>query len=641
MSKTQCLGRLLAAMLTLAAAAPAAGWAQEASGDPYAEGMELVEVGDWLGALRLWDAARQTLGAAGRSDPRIGIAYIETAVAHQAFRYYESACEMYLWGFSGDNVDEHAEAVREEVERIAPLLLPPDSATWSSELEQGVGSVAERLRQYWVLRDPTPQTALNERLLEHWQRITYARENLRQNESSVYGTDDRGLIYVKYGEPGMKRGGFLGATEIDLRAWVQEPFARDALRRLDTKPAYEVWVYDSLRPDQLTYFLFGSVGGTGRFALVDGVEDLINPEAWSPSTRRYTPGGIKAFYYLQLFYYGDVGAIGGPFMTRAEELNVLWGQAQSRGATYGTGSLAPRESAVQAYDLRFKDENKTSPAFKPVVAVRTEYEARARTVDLIAWRARVLSEENEPRLVLMALSSPRIPVAQLEEEGDPLDVPGQHVRHTLIIKDGAYEEIGRVDNWVLGNEQGVSTFTVRQTGSALHFTLVAEAFDVRPDTSNPDAEPSAVARTVVADPEPLTILRDSLELSDVVTGIEIPQEYAEGIFPFPVLPSYQIWKPDPVKVYFEVYHLALDEDATGRFTADLMVTPVGVLGMAAEEQAITLSLDFESERDRRAVAVDIANVPVGAYHLQVTVTDLISGQIRSRIVPLEVLQVAP
>jgi GWxTD domain-containing protein len=635
-----CLGWLLAAILTLAAASPAAARAQAAEGDAYAQGMELLTIGDWLGALRLWDAARETLGRAGRSDPRIGIAYLETALAHRAFRYYEAACDMYFWGFSGDSIHEHAEAVREEVERIRPLLLPSDEALWSSDLEQGVDVVAERIRQYWVNRDPTPATALNERLLEHWQRITYARENLSQNRSTVYGTDDRGLIYVKYGEPGMKRGGFLGATEIDLRAWVTDPYARNALRRFDTKPAYEVWVYDSLRPDQLTYFLFGNVGGTGRFALVDGVEDLINSEAWSPSTRRYMPGNIKAFYFLQLFYYGDVSAIGGPYQVRAEELNVMWGQAQGRATAFGTGNIAPRESAVEAYDLRYKEENRASTAFKPVLAVTTEYAARERTVELIPWRARVLSEENEPRLILMALSSPRLQVARIAVEADPLDVPEQQVKHTLIIQDGAYEEIGRVDNWVRGDEQGVSTFTVRHLGGTLRYTLVAEAFDVGPEES-PDAEPTAVARTVVADPEPLSIRVDSLELSDVVTGIEIPEGYAEGTFPFPLLPSQKIWKPDPVKVYLEVYHLGLDEYGTGRFTTDFEVTPVGALGGAEAEQAITLSLDFESETNRKAVAVDIANVPVGSYHLRVTVTDLISGQSKSRLVPLEVLQLTP
>ncbi len=626
---------VLAATLLLTTVLPAAAHAQEAAADPYSQGVELLEAGDWLGALRLWDGARQTLGAEGRSDPRIGIAFIETTLERDAIRYFEPACEMYFWGFSGANLDEHAEAVRQEAERIIPLLQPLEETEWRAELEASTDAVAERIIQYWVDRDPTPLTALNERLLEHWQRIVYARENYRRTEATVYETDDRGLIYVKYGEPGMQRGGFMGATEIDLRAWVADPYARDALRRLDTKPAYEVWVYDSLRPDQLTYFLFGNYQGTGRFQLVSGVEDLINREAWSPSTRRYMPGGVKAFYYLQLFYYGEISAIGGPFLTRAEELNVLWGQAESRATSFGTGTPAPRESSLEAYDLRYKDQNKTDPTFKPVLATKTELVSRERVVDLITWQARVLSEENEPRLVLMALSSPRTQVISLDDQANPPDVPEQRVKHTLVIQDGAYEEVGRVDNWVPGDEQGVSTFTVRHLGTTLRYTLLAEAFD------DPDADPVAVARTVIADPDPLSIRVDSLELSDVVTGIEVPEGYAEGTFPFPLLPSRQIWRPDPVQVYLEVYHLALDDQGRGQFTADFQVAPVDALGTPEAEQAITLSLDFESVTNRRAVAVDIANVPAGTYHLQVTVTDLVSGQSKSRIVPLEVLQLTP
>ncbi len=511
--------------------------------------------------------------------------------------------------------------------------------------------IGKRIRQYWVDRDPTPGTAVNERLLEHWRRITYAREHFGKDKSTVYGTDDRGLIYVKYGEPGVTKGGFLGATEVELRAWVPDPFARDALRRLDTKPAYEVWVYDSLRPGQLTYFLFGNEGGTGRFALVDGVEDLINPEAWSPSTRRYMPGGVKAFYYLQLFYYADVSAIGGPYLTRYEQLNVLWGQAQSRATSFGTGILAPRESALQSYDLRFKQENKSDPAFEPVLALKTDFTARERTVELVPWPVRVLSQENEPRLILLAMSSPRQQVASLGDVSELLELtaaPEQQVKHTLIIRDGAYEEIGRVDNWVGGGEQGVSTFTLRHMDTTLHYTVVAEMYDtgaVGMSETIPvppaAAEPTAVARTVIEHPEPLSTWRDSLELSDIVTGIQVPGDYAEGTFPFPLLPSRTIWKPDPVTVYLEVYHLALDEDRGGRFRVDLEVTPVTALGAAESDQQITLRLDFESEFDRKAVGVDIANVPLGSFHLRVVVTDLISGQQKSRVVPLEVKRLTP
>lgn len=643
----------LAAALVVHALVPLAASGQEGAADPYVRGSELVDSGDWLGALALWDEARESLGAAGRSDPRIGIAYIETAVAHDALGYFESACDVYRWGFSGNNLDEHAEVVRQEAERIIPLLQPPDTLIWRSELEQGADVIAGRIRRYWVERDPTPGTSVNERLLEHWRRIGYARENYTKNRSTIYGTDDRGLIYVKYGEPGLTRAGFLGATEVELRAWVTDPFARNTLRRLDSKPAYEVWVYDSLRPGQLTYFLFGNEGGSGRFALVGGVEDLINREAWSPSTRRYMPGGVKAFYYLQLFYYADVSAVGGPYLTRYEQLNVLWGQAQSRATSFGTGIMAPRESDVEAFDLRFKQENRSDPAFQPVFAVRTELRVRERTVELVPWPVRVLSDENEPRLILLAMSSLGRQVRSLGEADEALSLtdapqPEAQVKHTLIIHDGAYEEIGRVDNWVGGGGQGVSTFTLRHMDTTLHYTVVAEAYNEMPaamsDTAAPPAqavEPTAVARTVLEHPDPLSMRRDSLELSDIITGIEVPGDYAEGTLPFPLLPSRKIWKPDPVKVYLEVYHLALDDDGRARFRTDFEVTPVMAQVEEQTERTITLRLDFESETDRRAVAVDITNVPVGAFHLRVRVTDLISGQEKSRVVPLEVAQLSP
>ncbi len=65
------------------------------------------------------------------------------------------------------------------------------------------------------------------------------------------------------------------------------------------------------------------------------------------------------------------------------------------------------------------------------------------------------------------------------------------------------------------------------------------------------------------------------------------------------------------------------------------------LGAAESDQQITLRLDFESEFDRKAVGVDIANVPLGSFHLRVVVTDLISGQQKSRVVPLEVKRLTP
>jgi len=58
-------------------------------------------------------------------------------------------------------------------------------------------------RRYWEIRDPDPQTAANERLLEHWIRIAYARIEFGRDE---WPWDARGEAYVRYGEPDVRTG---------------------------------------------------------------------------------------------------------------------------------------------------------------------------------------------------------------------------------------------------------------------------------------------------------------------------------------------------------------------------------------------------------------------------------------------------
>ena len=58
----------------------------------------------------------------------------------------------------------------------------------------------EWLRIFWAAKDPTPTTPENEFYDEHQRRVAYAAENFH---TSRYGYlwDDRGEIYVRYGEP--------------------------------------------------------------------------------------------------------------------------------------------------------------------------------------------------------------------------------------------------------------------------------------------------------------------------------------------------------------------------------------------------------------------------------------------------------
>jgi len=73
-----------------------------------------------------------------------------------------------------------------------------------TELEQwkGLKTTEEKiafLKRFWRSRDLTPATETNERLVEHYTRLAYARD--RYTFPSSRGYDDRGQIYVQYGPP--------------------------------------------------------------------------------------------------------------------------------------------------------------------------------------------------------------------------------------------------------------------------------------------------------------------------------------------------------------------------------------------------------------------------------------------------------
>ncbi len=58
------------------------------------------------------------------------------------------------------------------------------------------------IEQFWARRDPDPETADNEFKTEHYRRIVYANEYFSAGISGW--KSDRGMIYIKFGEPDRK-----------------------------------------------------------------------------------------------------------------------------------------------------------------------------------------------------------------------------------------------------------------------------------------------------------------------------------------------------------------------------------------------------------------------------------------------------
>ena len=66
------------------------------------------------------------------------------------------------------------------------------------------------IEQFWMRRDPTPNTVENEMKMEHYRRIAYTNQNF---SAGIPGwKTDRGRIYIVYGPPDEKESHPSGGT---------------------------------------------------------------------------------------------------------------------------------------------------------------------------------------------------------------------------------------------------------------------------------------------------------------------------------------------------------------------------------------------------------------------------------------------
>lgn len=112
---------------------------------------------------------------------------------------------------------QQQERLRKELETPFRKWLDEDVGYIIADEERkafrGLATDEEReqfIEQFWLRRDPTPDTEENEYREEHYRRIAYANQNFA---SGIPGwRSDRGMIYIKYG-PADERETHNGGTE--------------------------------------------------------------------------------------------------------------------------------------------------------------------------------------------------------------------------------------------------------------------------------------------------------------------------------------------------------------------------------------------------------------------------------------------
>ncbi len=282
--------------------------------DYYTTGLNLLEKGDWEAALETWWQGKQNLELKGKIDPRLGFVFIELATEKKAQNYYESASEIYMWAFSNTTPAEFFDHIIAEDERLIPLLPEQKKKQWQRFIKNRNNELSNHIKSFWLELDIRPATEVNERLIEHWQRITYAREHFKKNKGSIYNTDDRGLIYVKYGEPDRKQNGYFGSS-IHSISLSKEYGVRGVILD-DPAPEYDVWAYDTIGSEEASIFLFSYRYAMGHYGLQPGVEFVV-PQFFGTKKFNY-----RAMYMLK--YYAEMMLFDNFFYDRLSRIRGIF-----------------------------------------------------------------------------------------------------------------------------------------------------------------------------------------------------------------------------------------------------------------------------------------------------------------------------
>lgn len=592
---------------------------QEAPCDAYERGLALIAADSVEDALVLWVAARTGVPGPAVEDPRIGRAFVEAVAASGLTDYEELATDMFYWGLSANTaaVEPYRTEILEEGRRTYALEDSLLARYWAERGAEDPAALARELERYWLERDPTPATRVNERLIEHWRRVAHARGEFLYNRTSPYGTDERGTFHVRYGEPDTIFRGFLSVSSRDER---ETGLSMLMAIRFDKRPRYEIWEYRRLHADSLTQFLFGNIRGDGVFRLVTGIHQLIPFEAGF--NNRLRPA-------IEYAYYSDVAHAGGRFAPRFDELYRM----RHSDFTISGG--------LEGVSLRHRSDDLRA-ARRPRPAAVSDFDRRPRN-SLAAQAARIL-DGHAPRILVLAVSSPVwTPRTDAISLGLGNALAARVASHTVVLRDPAFNELVRAEMLPLGGRDDASTAVLRHTRAIGHLSVVAEYGTPGIPWNHWTAALPGHAHFTPG--PPLSPPGDGFQVSDLIVGIAPPAELDLGDMPVPLLPTTRVWRGDPLRVYFEIYHPRAAEAAGDvGFDVQIRVVPRDVLPGSPGQTGrtgtapVTIRLEAWNPEAEHFFDLDLGDEHSGDLQVVLEVSDPETGVTHRRAAPIEVLE---
>jgi len=639
-------------------------------------GQKASENDQWRKALTIWGTARDSAQDPQTIDPRIGLKYIALAARHQMLNFYEHATEMYLWALSGRNLDQFEEVYDNEIQRLKPLISNKKYKKWRRALKDRDPMFLEEMQAFWFKMDPTPDSKQNERLLEHWERIAYAKEHFTRNNSTVYGTDDRGPIYIKYGKPDRVKEGLFSYNRFQVEDWarsitslnppavpsssgannfmssggestmspserVQNQMNKMFMENYTVKwltkyaqlyhsfPSYEIWVYKQMdeQTNENVVYIFGEPGEAGRFGIRKSLEEMIPRQAFRKTPRFVGNSPATPGLLLQLMLYEDA-SIADEYFARA------FHNLESR--IFNLNGFSPSIS----FEARSHNESNLFRLQSQAPDEVSTYRENLPEIKIEQKQYRLLNEHNQPYLATFVYSKPQ-KVYMFNTMAHP-NKPRSDFKLTHMFQI-------RNKNWRVVTE-GMDAPNVYM-GEDLDHSIPSQSLFFIPDIS-PDfhqiitakftgpntgerhgifpGELKALGKLQTNQPVPLDNDLSKIQMGDVILGFgKIGETSKKYPFPFVVSPANEIPEKQNMVIHFEVYHLKFNADDKNHFILDYKVLPINWLGRAKRRaEKVSLTLNFESNHSyyKEDLEVETKDFEPGKYELRLKATDFETGQ---------------
>jgi GWxTD domain-containing protein len=613
----------------------------------------------------------------------------------------KATARLYLRLLGRAGSGETCEALVRHLAQLVPLLGPsttkqvlanPEAAPNEWTPNPKAGAVLQR---WWRQQDPNPSTPFNERLAVHLRRVSYAVDAYASDRSAA-GFDDRGTVYVRYGEPYRT-----GSVPYQDMGFISEVIRPGVNVSLGDFPDHEIWTYDHISSE-------------GRYIFVQRVADYeiaTAPDLLPPELRRGFNGSARSqnraystihalqhiYSYLSRLYgrSGDIYADLNKYVSTQDMLGSVDDLRRRRGRSGGSGSVGYGSGSRQVHSRPGAGSRTPSMVAKDVVSksqVRGHEIARVRQQEMpsqygggdslstlpVAFRTfRRLTPAGETTTnVYWALreASTELPenadVDGSEDDAADADTSFTHYhvavsatryddqfRRLTTQRDQALTQRRRRPANAEAGRTRVSTvhsLTTDPVASTSYLTLQWDQHAATYSQATQDTTVGTTIRRRVAEPEKIVPLRadpSSLEMSDLqVLTVQRPLSSSASLLDQATLYPYrQVPRDASLILRFDLYHLTRRDDGRARWSVEYETKQTvrkGFFGRlfgsdtTVRRTATSTLASGTTDPPSEVIEIDLdrRNLSPGELHITVRATDRISGTTVERSVDFTVTE---